>query len=208
MYASVIAWTSFSIRLAMSAHSALMFFAVPDALVVCLPLVEIGLGPVAGVKGYCRRRRDEEEDEAGLICGAVCRILVNVPAESGGSGYAGDLHAVPVALPDVLSGPLRAPPNGLALTVGKDLRQGGLPGHGPAKQCDVEGPHPLPVAFRLPEGRLVGCGHVVHGFVRLPIDRVVILSPPSVCVLDDDVQLAQLFRRLLVGDGCRVGRFG
>ena len=135
-------------------------------------------------------------------------------------GYAGDLHAVPVVLPDVLSGPLRAPPNGLALTVGKDLDQGALPGHGPAKQCDVEGPHPLPVAFRLPEGRLVGCGHVIHGFVRLPIDRVIILSPPSVCVrprqrlrplscvLDDDVQLAQLFRRPLMGDGCRLGQFG
>ena len=59
---------------------------VPDALVVCLPLVEIGLDPGADVKDYCRHRRDEEEDEAGLICGAVCHILVNVPAESGGPG--------------------------------------------------------------------------------------------------------------------------
>ena len=60
--------------------------AVPDALVVCLPLVEIGLDPGADVKDYCRHRRDEEEDEAGLICGAVCHILVNVPAESGDPG--------------------------------------------------------------------------------------------------------------------------
>ena len=31
------------------------------ALVVCLPLVEIGLDLGAGVKDYCRHRRDEEE---------------------------------------------------------------------------------------------------------------------------------------------------